>query len=129
MFDVGTVMTKSVITITRDTEIYEAMRIMVENNITGLPVVNDDMTIAGVISEKDVLKLLYNVEDRPGRVEEFMSTDVVCFDEKDSLIDISECFIHNNFRRVPILSDGKVTGIVSRKDVIKYILKLRHKDS
>ena len=129
MFKAKEIMTKNVITVKKDVDIYDAMRTMVESNITGLPVVNDDMTLAGVITEKDVLKLLYNVEDRPGKVEEFMTQETICFDETDNLVDICECFVKNHFRRVPILADGKITGVISRKDIIAYILKLRHRDT
>ena len=125
MFKAKTVMTTDVISVKKHTEIYEAVRTMVENNITGLPVVNDDMSLAGVISEKDVLSLLYNIQDKPGKVEDLMSKDPVCFNAEDSLIDIAECFIENNFRRVPIIAEGKLVGVVSRKDIIAYILKLR----
>ncbi len=128
MFKAKTVMTTNVISVNRQTQIYEAIKILVENNITGLPVVHDDMTLAGVLSEKDVLNLLYNTEDKPGSVEDFMTKDPVCFNVDDSLIDIAECFIKNNFRRVPIVAEGKLAGIISRKDIIAYILKLRHKD-
>ena len=128
MFKAKTVMTTNVISVNRQTQIYEAIKILVENNITGLPVVHDDMTLAGVLSEKDVLNLLYNTEDKPGSVEDFMTKDPVCFNVDDSLIDIAECFIKNNFRRVPIVAEGKLAGIVSRKDIIAYILKLRHKN-
>ena len=125
MFKAKTVMTTDVISVKKQTEIYEAIRTMVENNITGLPVVNDDMSLAGVISEKDVLSLLYNIQDKPGKVEDLMTKDPVCFNAEDSLIDIAECFIENNFRRVPIIAEGKLVGVVSRKDIIAYILKLR----
>ena len=128
MFKAKTIMTTDVISVNGQTGIYEAIKTMVENNITGLPVVNDGMGLAGVISEKDVLALLYNIEDKPGKVEDFMTKDPLCFNEDDSLIDIAECFIENNFRRVPIIAQGKLVGIVSRKDIITYILKLRHKD-
>jgi len=87
MFKAKIVMTADVISVSRQTEIYEAIKTMVENNITGLPVVNNDMSLAGVISEKDVLNLLYNIEDKPGKVEDFMTKDPVCFNEDDSLID------------------------------------------
>ena len=128
MFKAKTVMITDIISVNRQTPIYEAIRTLVEKNITGLPVVNDDMTLAGVISEKDVLKLLYDIKDKPGNVEDFMTEEVSSFDQEDSLIDIAECFIENNFRRVPITSEGKLVGIISRKDIIKFILKLRHKD-
>jgi len=128
MFKAKTVMKSDVITVKRDTPIYEAIRILVQKNITGLPVVNEDMTLAGIITEKDVLKLLYNIEDKPGDVKDFMTKGIVSFNEGDSLIDITECLIKNNFRRVPIVAQGKLVGIISRKDIIAYILKLRHKD-
>lgn len=128
MFKAKTIMTTDVISVNRQTQIYEAIKTMVENNITGLPVVNEDMSLAGVISEKDVLSLLYNIEDKPGKVEDFMTKDPICFNADDSLINIADCFIKNNFRRVPIVAEGKLAGIVSRKDIIAYILKLRHKN-
>jgi CBS domain-containing protein len=128
MFKAKEIMKTGVITVKKETGIYETIRILMENNITGLPVVNDDMTLAGIISEKDVLKLLYNIEDKPGKVESFMTKDVVSFDQEDSAIDVTESLIKNDFRRVPILGEGKLVGILSRKDIIAYILKLRHKD-
>ena len=128
MFKAKTVMTTDLITVKKQTPIYEAIRTLVENNITGLPVVNDDMSLAGIITEKDTLKLLYNIEDKPGKVENFMTKGIVSFNEEDSLIDITECLIKSHFRRVPIVAKGKVVGVISRKDIIAYILKLRHKD-
>ena len=128
MFQAKDIMTTELVTVKRNTGIHEAIRILVENNVTGLPVVNDDMTVAGIISEKDMLGLLYNIEDKPGNVEQFMTEEVVCFEVQDSLIDIAESFIKGSFRRVPILNKGKLVGIISRKDIIAYILKLRHKD-
>jgi CBS domain-containing protein len=128
MFKAKTIMKTNLISVTKDTEIYEAIRTMVENNITGLPVVNDDQTIAGIVTEKDVLSLLYNTGDRAGKVEDFMTREVASFDQNDNLIDITESFINNHFRRVPITDNGKLVGIISRKDIITYILKLRHKD-
>lgn len=127
-FIAKTIMTTDVISVKRQTEIYEAIRTLSEHNITGLPVVNDDMSIAGIITEKDVLNLLYDVKDKPSKVEDFMTKGVVSFNEDDSLIDITECLIKNSFRRVPIITDGKLVGIISRKDIIGYILKLRNKD-
>ena len=128
MFQAKEVMKTEVVSVGKDTDIYEAIQTMVDYNVTGLPVVNDDMSMAGIISEKDVLKLLYETQDRPGKVEDFMTRDPVLFDEEESLIDICDSLIENNFRRVPILSNGKLAGIISRKDIIAYILKLRHKD-
>jgi CBS domain-containing protein len=137
MFEANTIMETNVLTVTRETPIYEAIKILSENDITGLPVVNDDMTLAGVVSEKDVLHLLSNLDnlmvvpelkDSVASVEDFMTKDVVSFDQEDDLFDICECLIDNNFRRVPITSKGKVVGIISRRDVVAFVLKMRKKD-
>ena len=127
MFEAKTIMKTGLITVNRQASIYDAIRLLVEKNITGLPVLNDDGTVAGIISEKDMLRLLYNIEDKPGKFEEFMTEDIVSFKADDSLIDIAESFIKSNFRRVPIVEDGKLVGIISRKDIIEYILKRRCK--
>lgn len=114
-------MTTDVIAVKRQTPIQQAIRILMENNITGLPVVNDDMTLVGIVSEKDILRLLYNIGDRLGKVEDFMTTPVVSFDQEESLVDVCECLIRNHFRRVPIVSKGKLVGIISRKNIVEKI--------
>jgi CBS domain-containing protein len=127
-------MNTSVITIGRDEDIYEAMRMMALNNITGLPVVEDDGTLLGIITEKDVLVLLCNrleeasMDREIGRVGDFMTRNVVCFDPEDRLSDIAECLSTNDFRRVPILDNGKLVGIISRRDVLRHLRELRQQD-
>lgn len=115
------IMTASVFAVKRDTDIYQAIRTMVEQEITGLPVVADDQTLVGVVSEKDVLSLLYNNEDHPGTVENFMTRDVVTFEQDADIVDVAERLQTNDFRRIPILKDGKLVGIISRKDIIRHI--------
>ena len=117
------VMKCGLLTIRPQTPIYEAMEIIASKNITGLPVVDDYMNLVGIVSEKDMLKLLYDPAVKPGTTKEFMTEEVVSFNQDDSLLNICECFISNHFRRVPILDHGKVVGIISRSDIIVYILK------
>ncbi len=128
MFKARQIMTTSLITVRENTTLREAMNILVDKNIAGLPVVTEDMRLIGIVSEKDMLSLLYKPQPKKTRfVSEVMTRDVVSFDESDSLFDICESFIENNFRRVPILAEGKLTGVISRRDIIKYIIKLREK--
>jgi len=115
------IMSTNVITVARDEDIYKAIHTMVLNNVTGLPVVNKDGTLAGILTEKDVLDLLYQIKDRPGKAEHYMTRDIVCFNCEDSVADIAASFRDNHFRRVPILENGRLVGIVSRKDIIRYL--------
>lgn len=122
------IMNTHVISISRNEDIYEAINIMALNNITGLPVVDEHENLVGIITEKDVLAMLYNLDDKPGLVRDFMTSEVVCFDQEDDLNDVVDALRTNHFRRVPILNDGRLVGIISRKDIIGYIRDLRHED-
>jgi len=122
------VMNTQVISVGLHEDIYEAIRMMALNNITGLPVVDETETLVGIITEKDVLSLLYNNEDRPGEVKDFMTANVVSFDQEDDLHSVVESLRTNHFRRVPILDKGRLVGIISRRDIITYIRNLQRED-
>ena len=123
IFKAKEVMSTDIVAVRKKTDIFEAVDLMVEHNITGLPVVDDDSALAGIVSEKDVLKLLYNKVGELRKVEDFMTKDVKAFEQEDNLAEIVDCLIKNRFRRVPILHEGKLAGIISRKDVISFIFR------
>ena len=116
------VMSGSVLTVNMDMKLNDVIKLLVQHNVTGLPVVDDDMNLLGIVTEKDVLKLLYNRE-KGKTVQDLMSRDIVAFDENEDLIKIFKCLVENSFRRVPITSSGKLVGIISRRDIIKFLHK------
>ena len=121
------IMTKRVISVKANTPIYEALKLIATYGISGLPVVEDDMTLIGIVSEKDVLSLFYDQEESDEiTVDDFMTQPPLYFDEDESLLDVCDFLKKNVFRRVPITSKGKLVGIISIRDVIEYILQLRH---
>jgi CBS domain-containing protein len=125
MFTAEEIMTRDVITVKEDTPIHEAMEIMIKEQVSGVPVVFDDMSLAGVLSEKDVVTLLYDKEGlEKKKVSHFMTEHAISFDVDDSLIDICDFLAKGLVRRVPITSGGKLVGIVSVPDIIKYTLML-----
>jgi CBS domain-containing protein len=125
MYQTKDIMTKGAICVRKDTPIFEAIEIMVNNGISGIPVVEEDMTLVGILSEQDVLRLLHTYQDERQRTAgEFMTQPVVYFEEDESLLDICYRLRDSSIRRVPVTSDGKVTGIISRADVLRCILQL-----
>ena len=119
------VMNKEVIFIEEDAPITQAIEIMLENKISGLPVVSSDMTLVGIITEKDVLSLYGAPEEGvETKVEDFMTQPAISFEMFETFADICRCLIENDFRRVPVVLEKKVVGIVSRPDVTEYILKM-----
>jgi len=126
MFTAEEIMTKDVISVTKETPIREAMELMLKHRISGLPVVDNDMNLVGVISEKDVVSLLYDIETLDSqKVRNFMTERAIYFDIDDNLVDICDFFSKNLFRRVPITSGGKLVGIISVPDIIDYTLRIK----
>ena len=124
MNELKSIMESNVIIVRKDTSIYKAVEALKKYNITALPVVDEEGIIAGIISEKDVLKLIYSQTDINATVEDYMTKEIIAFRETADILEVCECLINNHFRRVPIVTeDGKIAGIVSRKDIIKYILE------
>jgi len=124
MLKAKNIMVKEVITVTRDTPIFEALELMAENDVSGIPVVEYDMTLVGILTEKDVLRLFHTHEDHKNEtVNSFMSQPVVHVNENEPLSEVCACLMNYFLRRVPVTSKGKVVGIISRPNLIKYILR------
>jgi CBS domain-containing protein len=122
-FPAWQVMKKGLITVRPESPLSEAIASMADYSLSGLPVVDGDMHLVGMITEKDVMPYFYSRRIPPTKVRDLMTTEVMSFGPDDSMIGICECLIANQFRRVPIVKDGVLIGLVSRADVIRYILK------
>ena len=119
------VMTEMVISVRRDTPAEEALELLLERKISGVPVVEKDMTLVGIVTEKDLLGLLFKPQGIKAKtVEGLMTQPVVNFEENETLDEICKCLAKVSFRRVPVTKEGKVVGIVSRPDIIRCILDL-----
>jgi CBS domain-containing protein len=126
MFKAKDIMTRRVISVETNTPIYDALEHIAKHGISGLPVVENDMTLVGIVSEKDVLSLFYNQDDNERTtVDEFMTQPPLYFDAEESLLDVCDFLKKNVFRRVPITSNGKLVGIISIRDIVEYILQQR----
>ena len=123
MHEIRTIMSKDVVTVHPDTPIADVIELLSEHDITGIPVVDAEEHLVGIITEKDIMGLALGEEEVSGRVEDYMTRDVVSFDENEDVIAVCECLLNHDFRRVPILSHGKLVGIISRRDLIKYIIE------
>ena len=111
-------MTTNIVSVTPETTIEEAVELFERHRVSGLPVVDDENHLLGVITEYDLLRGISDLKMR-GKVSEFMSTGVVTVDENVSLVELAELFLSTRVRRVPVTSDdNKVLGVVARRDLI-----------
>jgi CBS domain-containing protein len=128
MISLEKIMTRDVVTVGRTADLYDAIRMMADGNITGLPVVDEDEKLVGVVTEKDAMSYLLNTQSTKGKVQDCMTADVISCNVNDSLLDVISVLVNNGFRRAPIVSEGKLVGIISRSDIILYMFSLELKD-
>lgn len=126
-----TIMKREVITVHPQTPLDKVIESLIRYNITGMPVLNEDSSIAGIVTEKDILNFLLD-EDILDMANErllyettahhVMTSNVVQFEEDTPLTEICRALVNRHFRRVPIVDkDGKLVGIISRRDIIATI--------
>ena len=121
------VMTKDVITISPDVTLKDAIELLLEKKISGMPVVDKKGKMIGIISEKDILNFAFSGNLSITKVSEAMSKNIISFPPNEDVDSIALTISENQFRRVPIIQEGKVVGIVSRRDIIRVSLSLGKK--
>jgi len=140
---VRNVMTSAVVTIKRDAELHEAARILSENKISGMPVVDDNNRVIGVISEADILILagmkkehtfrdiLRNILGEPvparkggNKVGDVMGFPPITSKADDDIGEVAKILDDRRIKRLPVVDDeGKLIGIISRADIVRAIGK------
>ena len=127
MFKARDVMTTKIITIGPEESLLDAMQLLVCREISGMPVVDQDQKMIGIITEKDILNFVFSGNLKNTRVNEVMTRDVTSFPPGADAETIALAIGEGRFRRVPIVEDGKVVGIVSRRDILRVILDIHCK--
>jgi len=144
------IMTKPVITVEPDTTIVEAANIMLKQHISGLPVVDAAGALVGIVSQGDFLRrseigtgrrrgrwlkfllgsgrsAIEFVGEHGRKISEIMSPSPVTVTEDTPLEDIADLMEKRNIKRLPVLRDGKLVGIVTRTNLLQAVADLaRH---
>ena len=120
-------MTPQLVTLSTDMELLDAIQLLVDKQISGAPVLDQQGNLVGILTERDCLAqtmvATYHGE-AGGRVGEVMTKDVHTVDADTSLMDIAESFAHTKYRRYPVLEDNRLVGIISRRDVLRAVLHI-----
>ena len=124
MHDAQSIMSKDIVTVNQNTPIYEVMSVLIGAHISGLPVVDDENNLVGMITEKDLMPLFKHHSLTNATVADYMTKDVKVFTPETTIDQISEFFAQYSYRRAPIVKDGKLVGIVARRDIISLIIRL-----
>lgn len=113
------IMTKNVVSVKVSAKISEAIELMKEKNLGGLPVVDDENRVRAIITERDIANLF---ADRISgiKVSQVMSEKVITALSKTTIFEAERTMTTQGFRRLPIISDGKVIGIITTMDIIRF---------
>ncbi|HEY8280514.1 MAG TPA: CBS domain-containing protein [Bdellovibrionota bacterium] len=103
----------------------EALKLLVNNKVTGLPVVNGNGKMVGIISEYDIIARVgntHNVDPMLFKDQLPYTKKVEAVDEETSLEEVLDRFIKSKIRRLPVLDkQGHLVGIISRRDVMRIL--------
>jgi len=123
---VGDYMSTDVITVTPDTEIMRAVNVLVDHNISGVPIVDEDGRLVGILTERDCIEVAVNAgyfDEAGGRVRDFMTSPVETCQPTDSLMDVAARLITSRYRRYPVVEDARLIGLISRRVVLRALKK------
>ncbi len=138
------IMTKDVITVSPKTPIHEAAELMIDHGVSGLPVVDDAGSVVGIVSEGDLIlrekprgrapwwRLFFGDAERLAReyqkahgmtVGEVMTRSLIAVSPDLPIESAALILDQHRIRRVPVVADGQLLGILSRGDLIKALAK------
>ena len=143
--NVADVMTQNAITVTPETAIAEAAGLLLQHRISGLPVVDHEGRVVGIVTEGDFLRRIETGTERrhggwlgfliaPGRlaeeyahanarkVGEVMTTGVVAVAPQDPLAEVVRLMERHHIKRLPVIENGRLVGIVSRANLVRALL-------
>lgn len=118
------IMNTRVETFSPNGNIRDAVETLLRRGYSGAPVCDDDGNCVGVLSEHDCIRVLTRAayEDWPvGEVEDHMTKDLVSVDVNDDLFKMADLFASRKLRRLPVLDDGKLVGLVTRQDLLRAL--------
>ena len=119
----GDIMSTELLTIQEETSIGDAVKVLINSRITGMPVVNKKGTMIGVLSEFDILEQIYQAKSISP--EAFMnpikfSRNVDSLSISAPLEEVIDRFIHSKYRRLPVTDEtGRLKGIITRRDLMR----------
>lgn len=137
----GDIMTREVVSVKRETPLREVARLMADQGVSGVPVIEDDGKVAGVISEKDFLSRMgarntktfmgivskclkgkgcVALSIRAKKAEDIMVSPAITVSKDTTLLDITNILKERKINRVPVVDrEGFLTGIISREDIVE----------
>lgn len=139
------IMDTNVVTVTTETPYEEIVKVMFAHDLSAVPVMDDKGQVVGLVAEKDIIKVMFpryqsyyehpeaytKPEDRETKAAEikdqkakvFMRTNLVEVSPDDQIMRVGALMLARHMSRLPVVKDGRVVGIISRRMIYRAIVK------
>jgi CBS domain-containing protein len=121
MLTAGAIMTPDPVTLGPDSSIEEAIETLLAREISGVPVVDAAGHLVGMITEFALLAVAYDQRVKNHTIAQHMTRDVITVDFNDPLSRIADVCIVHRVRRVPVMKNGRLVGLIARRDVLRAL--------
>ena len=115
------IMEENVITLKENADMDEAIETFLTKNVGGTPIVNDDNQLISLITERDVIKALLDKIDENEVIDDYITRKVIVATPGERLKDVARTMVRNGFRRLPVVSEERLVGIITSTDFIKLL--------
>jgi CBS domain-containing protein len=123
MLTADAIMTSGLVTVRPDASIEEAIDLLLSEQISGLPVVDDDGRLVGVITEFALLAVAYDRRVKNHKVSQHMTRELITVEAEDPVSRVADLCIVHRVRRVPVMQNGRLVGIIARRDVLRALVE------
>ena len=123
---ISQLLTRNLISINENKTTYNAIKLLAKNSIGALPVLNDNMELSGIISERDIIREISNnlsVDFKKYHIKSIMTSKVITINKNTKSETIMDIMSKNKIRHIPIVENKLLIGIVSIGDVVKRLLE------
>lgn len=120
-------MSRDLLILAPDQDVIQAMKRMLDQRVSGAPVVDARGNLVGLLTQRDCLSVAYQASYHgqvAGKVSEFMTTAVETVPANLSLVEMIERFYHSSHRRFPVMDGNQLVGMISRRDVLRAVVDL-----
>lgn len=113
----------NVVAVSPDSDLRQSAAVMVDQAVSALIVETEDGHLAGILTERDIARYFSAGETgRTAMVSDAMTRDVITCSIEHPVSEIAEIMSDSNIRHIPVLADGRVTSIVSIRDIVRFHL-------
>ena len=123
---ISQLLSRNLVSINENKTTYNAIKLLTTNNIGALPVLNDNMELSGIISERDIIREISNnlsVNFKKSNIKSIMTSKVITINKNTKSETIMDIMSKNKIRHIPIVENKLLIGIVSIGDVVKRLLE------